>query len=418
MIQRHIATSLLDALADTPVVLLHGARQTGKSTLAQWIAAEKHPARYLTLDDAGVLAAARGDPAGFIGGLSGPVVLDEVQRAPELFMAIKAAVDRNRKPGRFLLTGSANVMLLPRLSDSLAGRMEVHKLWPLSCGEREGVREGFIDAVFAPSLADDGMTRESRAALIKRLLRGGYPTVQGRLSEERQKVWFGSYITTILQRDVRDLANIDGLTALPRLLSLLAARAASLLNLSELSRSFAMPLTTLKRYIALLETIFLIQTVPPWSSNLGKQLIKTPRLVLSDTGLMSHLLGLSESRLGEQPNIIGPLLENFVIMELQKQANWSRRQPRLFHFRTQTGQEVDIVLEDPAGRLVGVEVKAATTVSGQDFKGLRAFASLVGRRFHRGVVLYTGTESIPFGPQLHALPVSSLWHLGAKKLTL
>lgn len=417
MIQRHIVPSLLDALADTPVVLLHGARQTGKSTLAQWIAEEKHPARYLTLDDAAVLAAARGDPAGFISGLSEPVVLDEVQRAPELFMAIKASVDRNRKPGRFLLTGSANVMLLPRLSDSLAGRMEVLKLWPLSCGEYEGVREGFIDAVFSPSLAHESIIRESRAGLIKRLIRGGYPTVQGRLSEERQKAWFGAYITTILQRDVRDLANIDGLTALPRLLSLLAARAATLLNLSELSRSFAMPLTTLKRYIALLETIFLIQTMPPWSSNLGKRLIKTPRLVLSDTGLMSYLLGLSASRLDEQPNVIGPLLENFVIMELQKQANWSRRQPRLFHFRTQTGQEVDIILEDPAGRLVGVEVKAATTVSGQDFKGLRALASLVGRRFHRGVVLYTGTESIPFGQQLHALPVNSLWHLGAKKLT-
>ena len=413
MLYRQITGPLLDALADTPVVLLHGARQTGKSTLAQWLAGEKHKARYLTLDDAGVLAAARGDPSGFIDGLEGPVVLDEVQRAPELFLAIKASVDRDRKPGRFLLTGSANVLLLPRLSESLAGRLEVLKLWPLSQGEIEGLKEGFVDALFARELPTLTKVRAGTARLANRLLSGGYPVIQGRLSEARQKAWFGSYITTILQRDVRDLANIEGLTALPRLLSLLAARATSLLNLSELSRSFAMPLSTLKRYMALLETIFLIQALPPWSSNLSKRLVKTPRLVLGDTGLMSYLLGLTEQRLAEHPNLIGPLLENFVVMELQKQATWSRVQPQLFHFRTQTGQEVDIVLEDSAGQLVGVEVKAASTVSMQDFKGLRALAELAGRRFHRGVVLYTGSEPIPFGPRLHALPVSALWQLGA-----
>lgn len=415
MIHRHISAPLLDALADTPVVLLHGARQTGKSTLAQWFAAEKHAGRYLTLDDAAVLAAARSDPSGFIGGLKGPVVIDEVQRAPELFLAIKASVDRDRKPGRFLLTGSANVLLLPRLSESLAGRIEVLKLWPLSQGELEGSKEGFIDELFGGQLANTANPREGSSRFLSRLLRGGYPPVNQRPSAERQKAWFGSYITTILQRDVRDLANIDGLTALPRMLSLLAARAASLMNLSELSRSLAMPLTTLKRYIALLETTFLIQTLPPWSTNMGKRLVKTPRLILSDTGLMSYLLGLSEERLGDQPNLLGPLLENFVVMELQKQVSWSRVQPRLFHFRTQTGQEVDIVLEDAAGRLVGVEVKASSTVSSQDFKGLGALSELSGRRFHRGVVLYTGSESIPFGPKLHALPLNALWRLGAKQ---
>jgi hypothetical protein len=416
MFPRHMTGLLLDALADTPVVLLHGARQTGKSTLAQWLAEKKHKARYVTLDDAGVLSAARSDPSGFIHGLESPVVIDEVQRAPELFPAIKVSVDRNRKPGRFLLTGSANVLLLPRLAESLAGRMEILKLWPLSQGEIEGAKEGFVDGLFAHALPPPVAGQAARAQIFHRLVRGGYPVVQDRLSEDRRRAWFGSYLTTILQRDVRDLANIEGLTALPRLLSLLAARATSLLNLSELSRSFAVPLTTLKRYMALLETIFLIQTLPPWSRNLSKRLVKTPRLVFGDTALMSHLLGLNEQRLAEPANWIGPLLENFVVMELQKQAAWSHVRPGLFHFRTQTGQEVDIVLEDASGRIVGVEVKAASTVYTQDFKGLRALAELTGRRFLRGVMLYLGSESIPFGPQMHALPVSALWQLGATKV--
>ena len=415
MIRRNISAALLAALADNPVVLLHGARQAGKSTLAQSIATKEHPARYLTLDDAGLLAAARGDPAGFIEGLEGPLVLDEVQRAPELFLAIKVSVDRDRSPGRFLLTGSADVMLLPDLSESLAGRMEVLTLWPLSQGEIDGVKEGFLDAVFSDRLPAKLKSLENKSTLLDRILRGGYPVVHGRVSEERQKAWFGSYITTILQRDVRDLANIEGLTQLPRLLSLIAARATSFVNLSEISRSIAIPQTTLKRYMALLETTFLVRTLPAWSGNLGKRLVKAPKLVLGDTGLMSYLLGLSKRRLAMDMNLLGPLLEGFVIMELEKQLAWSQTQSRLFHFRTQTGHEVDIVLEDSAGRLVGIEVKAGATVTSQDFKGLRAFAEMTGSRFRRGVVLYTGNESIPFGKDLHALPVNALWSMSAKR---
>jgi hypothetical protein len=259
MFRRNLTAPLLKALADSPVVLLHGARQTGKTTLVKTLARKQHRARYLTLDDAGVLSAARSDPAGFIGGLEGPVILDEVQRAPGLFVAIKAAVDRDRRPGRFLLTGSAHVMLLPQLSDSLAGRMELLTLWPLSQGEIEGVVEGFIDAAFGvlPVLA------EQKADPIARALRGGYPEVLRRTDEEGRRNWFGSYVTTILQRDVRDLAHIEGLTEMPRLLSLLAARAAGIQNFSELAQSSRIAPTTLKRYLALLETTFLIQELRP-----------------------------------------------------------------------------------------------------------------------------------------------------------
>jgi len=417
MIHRNITAHIKAALSDSPVVLLNGARQSGKSTLVKKIASDIHPARYLTLDDAGVLAAAKYDPAEFIAGLDGNIVIDEVQRAPELFLAIKAEVDRNRKPGRFLLTGSANVMLLPKLSESLAGRMEILTLWPLSQGEIEGVREGFIDAVFGDKLPSFSKTTEDRTQTIKRLLLGGYPEVIGRATLSRRKAWFGSYITTILQRDVRDLAHIEGLTILPRVLSLIAARAASLLNFSELSRSIAIPQTTLKRYMSLLETTFLLQPLPAWSGNLGKRLVKAPKVMLNDTGLVSNLIGLYGDGVETHQGIIGAVLENFVAIELRKQEAWSKMQPQVFHFRTQTGQEVDIALENAAGKVVGIETKASKSVNAKDFKGLQTMSESLGPRFHRGIVLYTGSEGIPFGKNMQALPVSALWTLGALKNT-
>lgn len=408
MIQRNITQHVLDALADTPVLLLNGARQTGKSTLAQSIAEQAHPARYITLDNASVLAAVRHDAAGFLAGIDGAVVIDEVQRAPELFPAIKAEVDRRRHPGRFLLTGSTNVFLVPHLSESLAGRMEILNLWPFSQGELGGIKETFVDALFADKLPLQDASTESPLTLHDRIIGGGYPEAVGRTKEDRRRAWFESYITTILQRDIRDLANIEGLTSLPRLLSVIAARSPALLNFSELSRTLAMPQSTLKRYMTLLEATFLIQHIPAWSGNLTKRLVRTSKLIMSDTGLMAHLLGLDRKRLATG-GMIGPLFENFVVMELKKQITWSATKPQMFHFRTQTGQEVDVVLEDRSGNLVGIEVKASATVHAHDFKGLRALAETTDRRFLRGIVVYTGTESIPFGESLTALPVQLLW---------
>jgi predicted AAA+ superfamily ATPase len=410
MIQRNITQHLLDALADTPVLLLNGARQTGKSTLAQSIAEQAHPARYITLDTASVLAAVRHDAAGFLAGIDSAVVIDEVQRAPELFPAIKVEVDRRRQPGRFLLTGSTNVLLVPHLSESLAGRMEILSLWPFSQGELAGSEETFVDALFADKfpLPDAPAESESPLSLHDRLIRGGYPEAVGRTKEDRRRAWFESYITTILQRDIRDLANIEGLTSLPRLLSVIAARSPALLNFAELSRTLAMPQSTLKRYMTLLEATFLIQHIPAWSGNLTKRLVKTSKMVMSDTGLMAHLLGLNQKRLATG-DMIGPLFENFVIMELKKQITWSAIKPQMFHFRTQSGQEVDVVLEDRSGKLVGIEIKASATVHAHDFKGLRALAEMTDKRFLRGIVLYTGRESIPFGESLTALPIQRLW---------
>ncbi len=413
MIERHITPRLLAALADTPVVLLHGARQTGKTTLVRALAERDHRARYLTFDDPAVLAAAQADPHGFIDSLDGPVVLDEVQRVGQLALAIKASVDRDRRPGRFLLTGSANVLQIPKLSDSLAGRMEIQTLWPFSQGEIHGVREGFIDGLFSAEMPKLRIVRpgDESPPLLERLCTGGYPEVQTRKSVDRRRAWFTSYMDTILQRDIRDLSNIEGLTALPHLLRLLATRAGALLNHADIARSLRMPQTTLKRYLALLETTFLIQLLPPWSSNLGLRLVKSPKLYLSDTGLLTHLLGFDRTRLGRDPVQLGHVLENFVVTELRKQASWSTVRTRLHHFRTRTGREVDIVLEAAGGQIAGVEVKAGATIGSDDFRGLRQLADTAGDRFLRGVLLYTGSEVLPFGPGLHALPIRALWDM-------
>ena len=408
MYARHLAPRLLEALSDTPVVLLHGARQTGKSTLAREIAGGPHPARYISLDDATTLAAASSDPQGFIRSLDGPVVIDEVQRAPGLFLAIKQAVDEARTPGRFLLTGSANVLLLPQLAQTLVGRMEVLTLWPLSQGEIEGRREGLIDALFGDGPPFAPETAESPTHVWPRIRRGGYPEALARRTAERRDAWFGAYVTTLLQRDIRDLASIEGLADLPRLLGLVAANAGNLVSFAELSRDAGIAQTTLKRYLALLETSFLVQRLPPWSANLGKRLIKTPKLYLADTGLAAHLLGWESDR-PEAARDAGRLLENFVFVELTKAIAWSRAQPRLYHFRAASGSEVDFVLEDRSGSCVAIEAKGGASLGEKDFSGLKALRDALGGRFRRGVVLYGGAESVPFGRDLFAAPVRSLW---------
>jgi hypothetical protein len=360
------------------------------------------------MDDPTVLAAASASPLTFLESLPERAILDEVQRVPEIFIALKKIVDQNRVPGRFVLTGSANVLTLPKVAESLTGRMEIHTLWPLSQGEIQKWKEKFVDTVFGKKLPKS-VKAIKRNDLINKMVSGGYPEVIGRKLKKRRDTWFKSYITSILQRDVRDLANIEGLKELPHLLALLASRAGGLLNHSELSRTSRIPQTTLKRYFTLLEMVYLTVPLPAWFSNLGKRLVKSPKVYLNDTGLLCYLNGIDSKKIQQDLNVIGPILENFVVMELMKQNSWSQQQAKLYHFRTSNGEEVDIVLETPDGRLVGVEVKAASSVGSDSFKGLKVLQSLVGEKFHRGIVLYTGSEIVPFGKNLHAVPISALW---------
>lgn len=412
---RHLAPRILAALRDTPAVLLAGGRQTGKTTLARAVVERRRGARYLTLDDPTVRAAAAFDPAAFLGDLEGLVVLDEVQQVPELYPILRQEIDRDRRPGRFLLTGSAQVLTTPRLGEVLVGRLEVLRLWPLSQGEMLGIREGFVDAVFNSRLPGQRSAGGGRSQLIERALRGGLPEPAGRRGE-RRAAWFRSYLDLLLQRDVRDLAEIDRLVALPRLLELLAARAGALLNFAELSRSAGIPQTTLKRYFALLEGVFLLFRVPAWARNPSKRIVKSPKLYFCDSGLLGHLQRLSKGALRIRPQAAGPLIENLVGVELAKQVSWSRTPCRVHHFRTSAGREVDFVLEDDRGRIIGIEVKSASAVKRSDFRGLETLAEIAGPAFHRGLVLYAGSDRVAFGSNLHAIPIDALWDLGSTKV--
>lgn len=410
MLERNLSSELIEALGDSPGVFLQGPRQAGKTTLVKALSAGPRPARYITLDDAATLAAAKQDPQEFIRNLRGPVVIDEVQRVEELALAIKASIDQDRTPGRFLLTGSASIAVLPHLGEYLAGRIEILTLWPFTQGELERHRDCFIwnilAAEFTPLQSDPSIGKNT---IVDRILRGGFPVAVQRASQKRRDAWFGSYITTILQRDVRDLANIEGLSEMPRLLALLATRAGSLINFADLSRSLSMPQTTLKRYMTLLQAAFLVQPLPAWSSNLGKRLVKSSKITLVDTGLLTHLLGMERTRLLNDPTLLGHVFENFIAMELRKQIGWSEPRAKLFHFRTSAGEEVDILIELADGRVIGIETKATSSVSSQDFRGLRYLQGLLGQRFLRGIILYLGTESLAFGDSLFAMPASALW---------
>lgn len=408
MYRRNLETSVRAALGDTRVVLLSGARQTGKSTLVQQLVAEKG-GHYFTLDDHAVLATARADPAALVRAAPGLTVIDEVQKAPELLPAIKLEVDRDRRPGHFLLTGSANVFLLPRLAESLAGRMEILILLPLSQDEVVGRATSFPDALFA---AGDWRIRSqavNRLDICGRVVAGGFPEALARKSAVRRAAWFKSYVASLLQRDVRDLANIEGLTDMPRLLGLLAARSSALMNMSEVSRTAGIAHSTLRRYLTLLEATYILQPLPAWSANIGKRFVKSPKIHLVDSGLAAHLRGDDDPGQLMHSTTLGPLLESFVLQELRKQLGWSRQQAVPYHFRTAAGREVDIVLEAPGGKVVGIEVKAAATVSKADFAGIQALREAAGRKFVRGVVLYLGDNALPFGDDLWAIPIAELW---------
>jgi hypothetical protein len=398
---------LIEALEDSPVVLIHGPRQSGKTTLAQTVGARLRYS-YFTLDDDVVRASAEADPAGFIGDLPERAILDEVQRVPSMFAALKAAVDRRREPGRFLLTGSANVLLVPKLADSLAGRMEILRLHPLAQAELERHQPAFLDTLFADGFKTSRAERLG-VALAERLVAGGYPAALERKPGRRRAAWYRDYLEALVQRDVRDLTRISSLDALPRLLAFAATQTARLLNVSELAAPFQLSRPTIRDYVTLLERLFLLELVPPWHSNRLSRLIKTPKLHLGDTGLAAALLGVDVADLVADRALFGQLLETFAFQELRRQASWHEDPATFFHFRDKDGAEVDVVIERGTRAVAGVEIKASATVVPADFRGLRRLAAAAGKRFACGVVLYDGEATASFGERMHAVPVRALW---------
>ncbi len=408
-IERAITPRILAALGDTPAVMLVGPRQAGKSTLVKELAAGPHPSRYVTLDDLRTLDAARADPVGFVEGADQPLIVDEIQRAPELLLPIKAAIDADRKPGRFILTGSAQVMLLPKVSESLAGRVEIHTLWPFSQAEIEGVPGGMVGWLLGDTAQPPEAPTTPRPELIERVARGGFPEAVAR-GEDRREEWLAAYLSAIVQRDLRDLANIERLAEIPAVLASLAARVRAPLNKVEVSSSVGIPRTSLDRYLTLLEHVFLVRRLPAWHTSLVKQITKAPKLLLSDSAVLAHLMHADRRRLGEDDSLLGSVVECFAGMELAKQIAASPPRAALLHMRTARGAEVDFVLEGAGGRIAGVEVKSSATVRRDDFKHLAALRDRLDiERFARGVVLYTGGERLSFGDRLEAWPLSTLW---------
>lgn len=404
---RHLAARLRESLTDTPAVLVHGPRQSGKTTLARAVG-ESRGYRYVSFDDEAIRRAAQNDPIGFVASLPKRAILDEVQRVPEIFTSLKAVIDAKRSAGRFILTGSANVLLIPKLADSLAGRIGLLRLHPLAQCELIGARSRFIDALFRGKFVS-GLAEPLGAALPERIVAGGYPAALARKRPARRGAWYRDLVETQIQRDVRDVTRIHSFDALPRLLALAAAYTARLINISDLAAPFQLSRQTIHDYVTVLERIFLLERLMPWHSNRLSRLIKTPKLHMGDTGLACALLGVDSATLHKERERLGPLLETFVLQELKRQASWRSERLEFFHYRDRDDFEVDIVLEFGSTVVAGIEVKAGATVTESDFRGLRKLREAAGRRFKSGVVLYDGTATSSFGDALFAVPVRRVW---------
>ncbi|WP_436536681.1 ATP-binding protein [Actinoplanes sp. HUAS TT8] len=411
LIPRRAAAQVHAALADTRVVLINGARQAGKSTLVRVVAGD-HLAERRDLDRAQDRAAALSDPTGFV---DSPdlLVIDEIQRAPELLLAIKSSVDEDPRPGRYLLTGSSRLFGMVAAPDALPGRMETVELWPFSQGEIDGSPDGFIDAAFAlgPDLRHESTV--SRADYAARIVRGGLPEAVARTDGRRRGRFFDAYVQALVDRDVRQLSDIQRKGELRTMIRLLAARSGTIIVPGALESSLALARPTIVRYLQALEEIFLVKRIPGWSRNLGTRATAAPKLIFADSGILANEVGVDARALLRPGAPFGPLLESFVLSEIARQLTWSDQLAELHHYRDHSQFEVDAVLESRHGQVVGIEVKAASTVGPDDFRGLRRLADRLGDDFVVGVVLYTGTATLPFGDKLRAVPVSALWQTPA-----
>jgi len=405
---RHSRMPILEALGDTRVVYVMGARQVGKSTLTEDIAKNEYPAAALSLDNQAVRDAASNDPVGFVAGLSRPVLLDEIQRAgPDLLLAIKAAVDADQSPGQFLLTGSANVLTNRKVQDALTGRIEIITLWPLSQSEIEATSGNIVDSLFGaapPQIHDAPIGRE---AFVDRIAAGGYPEALKR-SGARRASWFENYLRTTLDRDLRDISDAQKLGQIPRLLKLLAGRAANLLNSSEIGKRLQLEHKTVRSYTTLLETVFLVKTLPAWRPSIGARESTTRKIYVVDSGLLAHLLGADPKRLAGDARITGMVLENFVAMEVLKHLELATTAAGLFHYRT-GNDEVDIILEDRSGAIACIEVKAAATLRERDWRPMAKIRDARSEDFRAGFLVHPGSQTVPLGDRLWAVPISALW---------
>lgn len=411
MTARFAQSLVEETLADTPITVIQGARQVGKSTLAQTVTAER-PALFVSLDAAAQYNAAKADPDAYVRQTGDLLVIDEVQRVPELIRAMKDAVEEDRRPGRFLITGSANLLEIPGTEESLAGRAETVVLYGLSQGELAGRREDFVDRALAGDAKTLGARRGSltRGDYLELACAGSYPEPLTRTGR-RRNAWFDNYTNRIITRDAADMSRLAHLDRLPDLLRLLAANTSGEHVRARVANDVRIPERSLPSYMDLLGTLYLTHTLPAWGDSLTSRVTGRPKVALLDTGLAARLNNVTPAAMAPHAasGAAGGLLESFVAGELRRQLVWAQTPAKLFHFRDRDGKEVDIVIESEDRRVAGIEMKASGAPSQGDFKHLRFLQDKLGDRFMLGVVFHTGPAAVPFGPRLLALPYSALW---------
>jgi predicted AAA+ superfamily ATPase len=396
------------------VVGIVGPRQAGKSTLAQRMIAMADAASYVSLDDLSVRTTAEADPQGFVSGRPGLLVIDEVQRVPELLLAIKAEVDRDQRPGRFLITGSTQLSAARGVSETLAGRIERFELWPLSRSEVAGRSGALVDHLLDGDIPRGYRSSASKLDYLELALAGGFPEALRR-NDRRRSAWFDAYVETVIEREAPGVSASPRTADLPRLVRLVAARHASVLNVAELARAAGMPESSVHRYLEILEAVFLVRRVPPWATNRSKRETRAAKVFITDPGLASHLRDADISTLSRPELALGadgPLVEGLVFAEVLRQSGWSAYRQRLMHYRERDLVEVDLLVEDNRGRMVAIEVKAAIDIAPRDFRHLGTLRDRVGERFSAGVLLHCGRDVSPLGDRLWAMPISALWEAG------
>ncbi len=407
MYKRYISTKISIALSDTPAVIVVGPRQSGKTTLIKEFIGDDWS--YITLDDVNQLQFAKDDPVGFIRNFTTRhIIIDEVQRVPELILPIKQAIDENRLPGRFLLSGSANAMALPRVADSLAGRLEVIKLFPLSECEIQNKPSAFLLKLLKAQVLEKKNIR-IQDTLIEKVSKGGFPKALERTVESRRMAWFQHYITSMIQKDLKELADIEHLNIISKLIQLFSNQVAQLLDYTTVTKNLELSRQTVKRYIELLKQFFIFQELPAWHSNQNKRLVKKPKIHMVDTGLLCGLNRISYEKLRENRQLFGHLLENYIFCEIQKMASWLDEPLYFYHYRDKDKVEVDIVIETVSGDVIGIEVKAGATIDKSDFQGLVRLKKAAGDKFKIGILLYDGDHTNQFDETIYSVPIGAVW---------
>ena len=399
-----------EGIDDARIVFVAGARQVGKTTLIRKItgAGGRRAMRELSLDDSATREAANADPAGFVAGLGGPAFIDEVHRAPDLLLELKKAVDADAVPGRFLITGSANVLASKRILDALPGRIDRFTLWPLAQSEIERGRVNVVDALFAADPPQVSGAPVGLSEYVDRIVAGGFPEAHERRPGRSRTRWFDGYLAGSLEHDLRELADVRRADDAEHLLRLLASQTANLYKADPIARKVGMDHKTVNSYVGLLRQMHLVHQLPGWRPGLGAREATTPKMYVSDVGLLCHLLGADARRLLADDQVKGKGCETFVVNEILKQAAWADVETRAYHYQRRDA-DVDLVLENRAGDIAGVEIKASATLTAKDWRWLAKLRDARGDSFRAGIVVASVAQTTPLGDRLWAVPFSAFW---------